>query len=77
MGYRYYLSAIYSDNKTRLGTYANEVFEGRSIKRKLANFRKQWEGKKQWLDSTEKIIGVEVDVCINGYHSISVERIIF
>ena len=75
--YRYYLSAIYSDNKTRLGTWANDVYEGKCIKRKITKFRKQWEGKKQWLDSVEKIIGVEVEVCANGYKSLSVERIYF
>jgi len=75
--YRYYLSAIYSDNKTKLGTWGNEVFEGKSLKRKLSNFKKNWHGKKQWADSVEKIIGVEIDVCSNGYHSLSIERIIF
>jgi hypothetical protein len=60
-----------------LGTWGNEVFEGKSLKRKLANFKKIWKGKKQWPESVETIIGVEVDTCINGYHSISCERIIF
>ena len=70
MGYRYYLSAIYKDNKTKLGTFGNTVFEGKSLKRKLANF-------KTYVKSIPNTIGIEIDCCINGYHSISVERIYF
>ena len=75
--YRYYLSAIYDDNKTNLGTYANRSFKGKSLNRVLSNFKKQWQGRTDWKGAERKIIGVEIEKCINGYQSISVERVIF
>lgn len=74
---RYYLSAIYSDNNTKLGTWGNTVFENKNLKRQIAIFKKNFNGKKLWTDSVEKIIGVEIELCSNGYNSLSIQKIIF
>jgi hypothetical protein len=61
----YYLRAVYEGDYTSLGTWGNDVFKGKSLKRKLTNFRKIYEGRKNF--SGHKIIGVEVETCDRTY----------
>lgn len=70
----YYLRCIYEGDYTRLGTFGNDVFTGKSLKRKLANFRKKYEGTKNMAG--DKVIGVEVETCQRAYSdAIGLERI--
>jgi len=74
----YYLRAIYKslneNDYTCLGTWGNDVFKGKSIKRKLTNFRKAYQGKKNM--NGDKIVGVEVETCERTYaRPIDTERI--
>jgi len=61
----YYLRSIYEDGSTRLGTWGNDVFRGKSLKRKLTNFKKIYDGRKA-MDGS-KIIGVQVEYCQSSY----------
>jgi hypothetical protein len=61
----YYLSAIYEDDTTRLGTFANRVFRGKDINRVVKNFEKQWKNKTHM--DVKKIIGVQVESCLTAY----------
>jgi len=72
----WYLSSIYEDGSTRLGTWGNDVFKGKSLKRKLTNFKKIWNGRESRRG--EKIIGVKVEYCERTYsRPVHVEEIIW
>lgn len=70
----YYLSAIYDDDKTRLGTHANRIFRGGDINRVIQNFKKMWYNT---TDRGNRIIGVEVEYCLRSYAPGDKKRIYF
>lgn len=70
----YYLYAIYDDQTTRLGTFANRTFEGSDINRVIRNFKKEWFGV---TDRGHKIIGVEVEICQRKFDDGVKKRIFF
>jgi len=70
---QYFLYAIYEDNTTRCGTYANRLFKGKRIDIVIRNFQKMWHGH---VYAGQKIIGVEVVKC-QGFKRLNIDRVYF
>ena len=72
----YYLRCIYEDGSTCLGTWGNDIFKGVSLQRKLTNFKRIWNKRKDMHGRT--IVGVEVEYCERTYsRPIQTERIMW